>query len=278
MQKKIVSALLVCFMVVFTSAAVQSEEKKRPLPSKEDENISFDIPRIDEVFKQAKRAGIADGWEKRIEIKSQGFKAMPEPQRAVEVGKTLADIAFLVLDKEEGKKPSGNLLEKAENAILSLNPSQEIETQLKELRGSVLAGTLAGEKLRKELDRLIKDVIPKIMKGEEGKDDAAEKRNDVGVMVWAAGFCRAMYLGTSTVAEYDKPDKDKLSMFRYGGVLGYFIKYFTEEASDSFKKDTMVKNLVITFKKVKSVVDKKRDEFTKQDIVKVSKTLKREFG
>lgn len=277
MQKKIVSALLVCFMIVFTSAVVQGEEKKRQLPSKEDEKLSFDIPRIDEVFKQAKRAGIAGGWEKRIEIKSQGFKGMSESMRAVEVGKTLADIAFLVLDEEKGKEPSGNLLEKAEKAILSLNPSQEIKTQIQELRGRVLAGTLAGEKLRKEMDRLIKDVIPKIMKGEEG-NEGTEKRNDVGVMVWAAGFCRAMYLGTSTVAEYDKPNSDKLSMFRYGGVLGYFIKYFTEEASDSFKKDRLVKNLVITFKKVKSVVDKKRDQFTKQDIVKVSKTLKREFG
>lgn len=272
MKKKIVIALLVCFVVVFTSSVVGGEDKEKlPLDlSKLNEKAIFDLPKIDEVFTQAKNAGIIGDWEKRIEVKSQGYETMPKPQRAFEVGKTLADIAFLVLDKKDGKKPSGDLLEKAEKAILSLNPHQDIKSQTQEIRGRVQSGTLKGEELRKELDKLIKDIIPKI------KEDAQLK--DVGMMVWAAGFCRAMYLGTSTVAGYDKPDKAKLSMFRYGGVLGHFIDHFTEKASDSFKKDAMVEDIVVTFRKIKSIVEKKESEFSKQDIVKVSKTLERQFG
>ncbi len=257
MEKKMVS-ILVCCMLVFTG--FQITQAKEAV-------IAVELPKVNEILGQAKKAGIVNGWEKRISLESRAYDKMPAPEKAFEVGKVLADIAFLVLNKEE-EEISRDVLDKAEKAILSLNPPSDIAEHLKMIRSGVEVGKLKGKELRAEIDKLLK-ILPKI-----SREPSIE---DTGTMVWTSGFCRALYLATSTVAGMKEPEKNQITMFRYGSMADYFIRYFNDQAEDSFKNNGLVKDLIAVLEKIKPDMEKKPDKIVKEDIVRISDTLRPYF-
>ncbi|MBF0550280.1 MAG: hypothetical protein HQK60_07075 [Deltaproteobacteria bacterium] len=269
MRKKTIFALLCCLIAFSVYGPAWSQPKEEFKQKPIEKSASYYLPSISEVYNSAQSFRITTNWAAKIKIKSVDYAKMPEVDRAFTVGKDLSDIAFLVLSKEEKEKPSANMLEKADLAIVSLNPSAEIKKRLQNLKDGVRTGTLKGEQLRKELDKVLNEVIPAIEKD--------PKLRDAGTLVWAAGFLRALYLGASTVAGFAEPTEEQLSMFRYGGTIGYFVEYFSEKAGDAFKTSAVVKNLLITLKKIQPILEKAPGKVTKQDLTDVAKELEAEF-
>lgn len=258
MYKKAISILLVCFIILITSTLAIGKEKEKSA-------IDY-LPQINEVYNQAVNFDIIDGWEDNIKVEAYDFKALPEIKKAFEVGKTLADIAFIIMNEKDPRNLSSHILETAKNAILSLDPPKKTKEKLEEIQDGVKTGILKGEGLRKELDLLVSKVIPEI--------EADPNLRDVGTLVWASGFFRAMYHGTNTVARKEAPTQEQLAMFRYGGVISYFLEYFTQRAKESFKNNTQVKNLVVALKEIKPIVEKDPKKITKKDIENVARALK----
>lgn len=262
----IVISCVVCVMLAW-NIGWGEETKKEEKKQIEELVLKPQIPIINEIFKQAKKSGIVGDWDKRSKLDNIAYdKITDEPGRAFEVGKTLASVAIRVLDKGKSDEIDDNLLKEAKSAIMSLKPSADIATEIEEIYGGVKAKSLKGEELRKKLDTFIGKVIPQLEK--------YPKTKDAGTLVWASGFCRAMYLGTSTVAGYENPTPEQLALFRYGSMIDYFIEYFSKDAGDSFKTHEIVKSLVITLKKVKVSVDKIPQEVKKEDIVKMKEEVK----
>jgi len=283
LRKAAITALCLCVIGTLGAGyAGATEEKKEPALdiSSIGADMPFDLPKINELFEQAKMNGITAGWENRIELESIDYEHMSAPERAFVVGKVLADITYLVLDKEQGK-PSANLLQKAEAAILSIqNLPEDIKTDLEDIKAGVTEGGLQGEALRKELDELVQTVLPRLRGEADPTEDAKTEKidkqlQDVGMLITAAGFFRAMYLGASSVAKMDSPTPEQLSMFRYGSVGEHFIRYFTEDASKTFQDSRRVKDLVRSLKVIVPIVQKSK--LSKSDIEKVSQFLHAQF-
>jgi hypothetical protein len=232
----------------------------------------FVLPPISEVYEEAKNNEITGGWSKKITVQPQDFAAMAAPQRAFEVGKTLSNIAFIVLDSDnEDAPPPKSMVQLAYDAIMSLKPPAAINTDLQQLREQMEAGTLKGKELRQRVDVMLDQTIPNILKQEPSLRDA-------GTLVLASGLLRALYLGASTVAILPNPTREQLAMFRWGkGILNYLLTYFTQKADASFKDSTEVKNLVVALKKIQPLSNKKPEDITKADVGTTVEALERLF-
>lgn len=234
----------------------------------------FDLPSIGEIYEQANRLGISANWSKVVQVQAKDYKTMTVSERAFEVGKTLSDVAFLVLDGGNADAPPPKaLVQHAYDAILSLQPPAAINVQLQGLRDQLEAGTLRGKELRTQVDILIDETVHEILETEASL-------RDVGTFVLAIGYFRAMYLGTSTVAGYKNPTPEQVSMFSWGNdnaaggsIIDYFIKYFNKKATPAFRDSAEVMRFRIVLKKVKPLLDKKPETIVKDDVAKIAEIL-----
>jgi len=228
------------------------------------------LPDINEVYNQAKSFRIIGNWKDRIPLTSKAYSTMSETKRAIEVGKTLADVSFYVFNRDDSKIPD-NALEIARSAIDSLSPPEKIARKINALESDIQR--LSGEKLRKRINDLIKDAISELQKN--------PKYKDVGTLVLASSFCRSMYFGVSTVAQMKNPTPPQLAMFRYGGMINYIIDYFKagneSRASKKYQDDTRVKNLVINLTNIRPLIEKQPDKITITDIRMVSQILEQGY-
>ncbi len=250
-----------------------TKEQQHPgqLSQQEMSSDDYYLPSVSEIYEQAKTFGVSGDWNKIVQIQSQDYKAMKLPRRSFAVGKTLSNIAFLVLDSGNDTAPPKGLVQHAYDAISSLNPPAKINAQLQRLRDQLEAGTLRGKKLRTQVDILLDETVPEILETEPSLKDA-------GTLVLGAGYFRAMYLGTSTVAGYKNPTRDQLAMFRWGGILKYFITYFTKKAAPEFKNNAEVKSFVIALHKIGPHLNKSPESISKADVTKVAEILKPLFN
>ncbi|MEK8015591.1 MAG: hypothetical protein VSS75_001900, partial [Candidatus Parabeggiatoa sp.] len=138
------------------------------------------LPSINEIHNSAKNAGITGKWGRLIRVQSKGYAAMKLPQRAFEVGKTLSDIAFVVLDRGENTPPSKAIIQQAYNALVSLELPAAIKAEIQILKDQVETGRLQGKALRDKMDDLISRVVPQIEK------DNNPSIRDAGTLVLAA--------------------------------------------------------------------------------------------
>ncbi|MEN8215997.1 MAG: hypothetical protein ABFS56_06405 [Pseudomonadota bacterium] len=230
------------------------------------------LPSINEIHRNAKKAGITGKWGKLIRVQSKDYAAMKLPQRAFEVGKTLSDIAFVVLDSgDDDTPPSKAIIQQAYNALVSLKLPADIKAEIQTLKDQLETGRLKGEALRDKMDELISQVVPQI------EQDKEPSIRDSGVLVLAAGYFKALYLGARTVASYPEPTPEQLDMFIWGELVDYFISHLTETATSEFKNSRTVDNFVGALKKIKPLVNKKRDEITKSDVKKIARALRLSF-
>jgi len=230
------------------------------------------LPSINEIHLNAKKAGITGQWGKLIRVQSKAYAAMKLPQRAFEVGKTLSDIAFVVLDSgNDDTPPSKAIIQQAYNALVSLQLPAAIKAEIQTLKDQLETGKLKGKALRDKMDELINQVVPQI---EEDKNPSIR---DAGVLVLAAGYFKALYLGARTVKSYAQPTREQLDMFRWGELVDYFLTHLTEKATPEFKNSRTVKNFVRGLKKIKPLVSKNRGDITKGDVKKIARALKLSF-
>ncbi len=275
MRKIVKSIVVVSLMLLIVPGIAWSQDKDDSLLDKGDldDIVNFFLPSIAEKYTLAKNLGIInEQWEELIgEITSQDYEDMGTPERALQVGKTLADISFLVLNMEEGEAPSEDLLEKAKEAIESLEPPDSLQSQVDKLLDGVKGGDLAGEELRNQADQLLRDVIVEMEKAE---------RLDEATLISAGGFLRMMYLGASVVSTLDSPTQQQLAMFSEGYVIDYFIFYFAEreKTSADFKESVYVEDFIAILRGISELLKLEQGKIpTKQDIVNIAEILAVQF-
>lgn len=237
-------------------------ETQKPLK----EEVLYDyLPSINELHNQALFYRITSDWKSKLRIKSQDYNFLSPAKRALVVGKTLADIGFLVLIEVEDQKVPKHILEEAVKAIKSLDPPGDVNKEIDKFQTGVRTGALKGKKLRDELEELIRKSMKML--------DKDQKNRDIAALAFVSSFCRVMYMGASTIAQKAEPTQQQLAMLRYGGVVDYFIDYFTQKAEDSFKRDIVVEKLIIALKKIRPILKKAPGKFLKNDISTIAKVL-----
>ncbi|UCH92383.1 MAG: hypothetical protein JSV88_19085 [Candidatus Aminicenantes bacterium] len=259
-KKKDVIVFVIILAALFVS--VSFGETKKPLK----EEVLYDyLPSINELHNQAIFYRVTSDWKDKIKIKSQDYNSLGPAKRALAVGKTIADIGFLVLIEGEDKKVPKNILDEAMKAIKSLEPPEEVNKEIKKFQSGVRTGALKGKKLRDSLEELIRDSMKMLEK--------EQKNRDIASLAFLSSFCRLMYMSSSTIAQKENPPRQQLDMFRYSGVIDYFVDYFTHKAEDSFKKDIIVEKLISALKKIKPILQKAPGKFVKNDISTIEKVL-----
>jgi hypothetical protein len=233
----------------------------------------FYPPSITEIFDNAKRNGLLGGWDKKIQVQTQDYASMKAPRRALEVGESLADIVFLMLTNEnKDAAPDKSLIESAFKAIIAVNPPVRIQTELQSMRERYEAGKLKNKELRKEVDRLINEVVPTITNAQ----DPAQR--DAGELVMTAGYFKALYMGAETLSNLDKPTQEQLEMIHaWKDITGHVLSYIAK-ATPEFKSSVEVQNLVRALVTIKPLVSKARDQITKEDTTSIATALKPIFG
>jgi len=230
------------------------------------------LPSINEIHRNAKHAGITGKWGQLIRVQSKDYAAMKLPQRAFEVGQTLSDIAFVVLDSgNDDAPPSKAIIQQAYNALGSMELPANIKAEIQTLKDQLETGKLQGKALRDKMDDLISQLVPQI------EEDKKPSIRDAGSLVLAAGYFKALYLGARTVASYTKPTPEQLDMFRWKALVDYFLTHFTAKAIPEFKDSRTVKNFVVALEKIKPLVNKNRGEITKSDVKGIARALKLSF-
>jgi len=262
--------LTLLIMMSFCSLASAGDGKFTFMP--EEIQAKLYLPSINEIHRNAKNAGITGKWGKLIKVQSKAYQSMNLPQRAFEVGKTLSDIAFVVLDNgNDDTPPSKAIIQQAYNALVSLKLPRNIKAEIQTLKDQLETGKLKGKSLRKKMDVLINEIVPQI------EADKNPSIRDSGVVVLAAAYFKAFYLASRSVGSYAKPSREQLDLFRWEDLVNYFISHLTEKATPEFKKNSTVKNFVRGLKKIKPIVSKKRGEITKRDVKRITRALRLSF-
>ncbi|MCP4701623.1 MAG: hypothetical protein GY862_32900 [Gammaproteobacteria bacterium] len=234
----------------------------------------FYPPAITEIFDNAKMNKLTGGWDKKIRVEGQDYAAMSVPRRALEVGKTLANIAFLVLNSPDpDAPPSKPLVQEAYNAISAINPPASVKAELQKMRDQYEAGKLKRKALRKEIDRIINEVVPGISQAED------PETRDSGKLVMAAGYFRALYLGAETMAASANPTSEQLNMILgWKDISAHMLNYFARQSTPAFRSSVKVKNLLRALFKITPLVSKPRGQIDKSDAAAITAALKPLFS
>jgi hypothetical protein len=254
---------------VLSGSATSTIQDGKIVPKPEElrgiEAGEFDAPSISEIFGNARKNNITGDWHKFIQTSAQDYGALPLPKRSFVVGKSLADIAFLVLDMEPGKAPSMPLVQQAYDAVMSLDPPQNIKEEAQKLRQRAQTD-LKGDELREEISRLLDEQIPLIERAE-----AAQTR-DSGVVMALSGYLRALYLGARVLADMEKPTPAQLEMMKaLKDTMSHYQDYLKTHLSEEFKNATEVEDLAATLYTIVPVLQK--DTLTQDDAKSVTQTL-----
>jgi hypothetical protein len=257
-------------MTTSTSQAQAADNK--PIPTSEAlqqeaqaQGDNFYPPSISEVFENAKNNGITTDWKNQVQIPtSQDYLAMPLPKRAFEVGKGLADIAFLILDNEES--PPIHLVQYADSAIMSLNPPENIQNEVQKLKQATQMGELKGKELRNKISELLNEQVPLI------EDTEDPQVRDSGVIMALSGYLRGLYLGAQALANMAAPTKNQLEMIKgMRDTINHYSDYLKNKINSTFKKSTEVRNLMVALTRILPILEK--DNVTKDDAKAVTQTL-----
>lgn len=214
---------------------------------------------------------LTSGWSGKIKVASQDYKAMEPPRRAFQVGMTLADIAFLVLENQAA--PSADLVNLAYNAISAVEPPQNIQSELQKMQDQYKSGSLKDKALVIELNRLINEVVPLIT---EATDPA---KRDTGELLMAAGYFKALYLGAEALASSSNPTPEQLEMIQgWKDLTAHSLDYLGKQTTPAFKGSVQIEKLVMALAKINPLVSKPRGQLTKEDAALIAATLKPLFG
>jgi len=274
-MRKILMKSIGCYITIFffmgqIAWAQENLEEIPPQPNFTEEEANqaeVSLPTINELYLQAQAYGITADWSKQIELNPKDYKTMTTPKRAFEVGLTLSNIAFIVLNEKTGQSPDKALIQQAYDAIISLNPPSELSKELQQMHDELESGTLKGDSLRQKANIMLAQAIPAMMERDPNL-------RDTGTLVLAAGYFRAMYLGTQTVSSYPNPTSEQLKMFQWGSLVSHFANYFSQKAAPEFKNNSEVKNLIIALKKIEPLLKNP----TREQLMQVANTLKPLFN
>jgi len=269
MHKKILVLAITGSLFAFFSHPLLADDKSS-LSLEEIKSINVNdsdlLPSINEIYMSTRAAKVTGDWGKKVKLINKNYKEMSSPERAFEVGKTLSDISFLVLDSD--KAPSKAIQNVAFNALSSVTLSAEFKNELNILVNS--NAELKGEDLRKKMDARIKVLL-------QAQESENSSIRDTTMTLLAASYFKAYYLAAQTVETYPKPTKEQLELFSWRDLTDYFINYFSKTASKEYQESKMVKYFLGALLKIKPIVEKPRDKITKEDVAIISKVLSRSF-
>lgn len=258
------------------SPEVKTATDKGPPPSPEmlakEAQKRFYPPAISEIFDSAEKNKLTGNWKGKIKVASQDYQAMEVPRRAFQVGVALADVAFLVLDNKTAP-PSADLVNLANDAISSITPPQEVQSEVQKLRDQYKSGSLQGKELVSEITRLINEVVPMIT------ETTDPTMRDTGELLMTAGYFKALYLGAETLANSPSPTPAQLELVQaWKDIAEHSLDYLGKQTSPTFKDSVQVKNLVVALVKINPLLGKARGQLTKEDVAQIAAALKPLFG
>lgn len=255
-----------------TMPATPSESSEKSSPGmdelrREAEAGGYQPPSISEIFNSAKRNGITTDWDQQVKVESQSYTEMPVPKRAFEVGKALADIAFLVLAPDDSNQaPSLALVQHANDALMALDPPETVKNEVQKLRQRTQNGELKGAALRNEITRLLNEQAPLL----EYEDNPQTR--DSGVVMLLSGYLRALYLGAETLAGMKAPTTEQLEMIKaLRGTAEHYNDYLATKLSRTFKESIVVQDLAGSLKKILPTLQ--QAEITQADAKAIAQTL-----
>lgn len=270
MRKKILILSIIGGLSLFLSNPLFAENKEK-LSIEDikiaDEKSELLLPSINEIYTSAIEAKVTADWNKKVKLSKKNYKEMKPPRRAFEVGKTLSDITFLVLDKA----PSNEIKNAAFHSLTSITLPPKFKLELDKFSRS--ADGLKGEALRKKMDSLIKVLLNSI---EETKD---ENIRDTAMTLLAASYFKAYYLAADTVKGKD-PTEEQLKLFSspdWRDLTTYFLDYFTNTASKNYRENETLKSFLFGLSKIKSIINKSGGKMVKKDISSIYKVLKNSY-
>jgi len=285
MRKSVVISVVFCVVAIMMGHSVAFGEDKKPPIDFEKKQATFRLPAIKEEFKKAENTKITEGWEKRINVDRSMREigdCKTEPCKVFQSGISLAEVTYLIL-KEKEKKESENLLTRTEKILRDIKSPPEVIELLNEIRAKMK------DISEKDLSQKLDEVMVKVAEMRISQD---QQQVSKGMLIFASGFCRALYLGASTVAKKDKPTPEELGMFAgRDGIVSYLIRFFTGgeiketldeknvvnlKVIDDFKNAPEVKKLVDALKTIEPLVKEKK-EISKQDVENIVKALESQF-
>jgi len=291
MRKRIAASVMFCVVSMLAYGFAFGQDKGKTLPPDiGKKTATFRLPALKEEFKNATGVKITEGWEKRINV-DRSMREIDECKtescKVFQSGIALADITYLIL-KEEKKAEAKNLLNKTDKILRDLKAPSEVIELLDEIGTKIEEKDKAKKISETELSKKLDEVMVKVAEMRKNSDP---KQVSKRMLIFASGFCRALYLGASTVAKKDKPDQKELEMFAgRDGIVNYLVKFLTGEEIeeilgekevklkiiDDFKNAPEVKKLVEALKTIEPLV-KEEKEATKQDVENIAKSLESQF-
>jgi hypothetical protein len=246
-------------------ADIKTEESQISLSELEADVVFYPLA-ISEVFQDAKEKGITQFWPDKLNIGDFDYKEMELPARALTVGNTVADIAFLVLASDEDKAPPVHLVQQAYDAVMSLEPPEEIQEQVQSLRQQAQSGDLKSGELRDEVIRVLNEQIPVM-----GHVENAETR-DSGMVMVATAYFRALFIGSQILGELESPTAEQLNLVKnLKDTFDYYLNYLENNLGSPFKEDTQIVKLIAALKQVQPILA--QESIQHADVKKIDAVL-----
>jgi hypothetical protein len=154
------------------------------------------LPSVDELYHQAKKAGVADAWPSQVRMKPKPYAQMKAGERALEVGILLANLA--IVSSDETKPVSLSVLEDAQAAIDALNPPADVRRLVEGLVAKAKSG-LKGKELRGEIDQVVARAVP-LMQADPASKATAE-------LVVTGAYLHSLGLVSSSLTGVTDPTK-----------------------------------------------------------------------
>jgi|GEM_PF-1675249 len=288
MRKSVAISVIFCVVAIMMAHGVAFGEGEKPPIDFEKKQATFRLPAIKEEFKKAENTKIIEGWEKRINVdrsKRKIDECKTESCKVFQSGISLADITYLILKEKDNKLKLENLLDRTSLILKIIKVPSEVIKLLNEISSLIKDKKISEKDLSQKLD----EVMVKVAEMRISQD---QQQVSKGMLIFASGFCRALYLGASTVAKKDKPTPEELGMFAgRDGIVSYLVRFFTGgeiketldeknvvnlKVIDDFKNAPEVKKLVDALKTIEPLVKEKK-EISKQDVENIVKALESQF-
>jgi hypothetical protein len=226
-------------------------------------NVVDYLPSVDEFYTTARNVGLGDGVQGLIRTSDPDLDQMGEAARALAVGGILSDVAYLLVQADATKPPPEGVVERAQAALVTLDPPAAVQMGLTGLIQGIESGELQDQELRRQVDTYLRNVLP-LMVGNDGFADS-------GNAAMFGGFLRSTYVGATALAQADSPTEDQLSLLRQPQLASYFRTYFEQSATDTWKQDETIVKAVAAATELETILSSKT--LTQDDARKIAELL-----
>ncbi len=222
------------------------------------------LPSISESYEAAEGAGYTKGWEIFVAPENPDFGALDEHSRALAVGQSLSDVGFRMAKLGEGETPPKSLVSRATLAIAALDPPAAIQSDADTVLKQIQSGDLQGAEAVAEVERLVRNTLPTLKEN--------HRFTDAANAALLGAFLRTTSVAARGMAANDALDPVAFGHLRQDAVADYFIAWFDQKASATWKGAEPIQKALAATKQVRGVMAKPED-LTRQDVNTIAQTL-----